>query len=67
MKLPSFIKTMCLDKTRSRKFYIILRKSGRKGTLAHTLFREKRYILSKSQGKIFVRTAENPVIPLFNQ
>ena len=51
MKLPSFVKTMCLDKTRSGKFYIILRKSGRKGTLAH-----------KSQGIIFVRTAENPAL-----
>ena len=36
MKLPMFVKTMCLDKTRLGKFYIILRKSGRKGTLAHT-------------------------------
>ena len=34
MKLQSFVKTMCLDKTRSGKFYIILRKSERKGTLA---------------------------------
>ena len=45
--------------------HTILIKVMEKISFSHIWVREKHYVLSKSQGKIFFRTAENPSIFIY--
>ena len=49
-------------KKRSGKLHTILIKIKGKIPFSHIWVREKHHVLSKRQGKIFFRTAENPVL-----